>query len=268
MNKTGIAFIIYFICIALAMWFVPSLSSNAWHINNFIYSTLSFFASIVAFSTIKVMGGGQRTKSLLAIALGVASWFIADFTWGMEYYITGKINFPSYGDWFYLIGYILFLIGLIIEMKVSQLSIRTMQKVILYPSIFISLLLIGVYSYFSLFLSFSSDASFWEKVVTIGYGIGDNVLIVVGMFLVLLIWNYRGGKISKIWIYLFLGFLMTLIADLLYSIYTVPYGADVNPITNIINYFYNIAYVFMAIYFIKIKMLISEVQQKAKSKNS
>ena len=94
-------------------------------------------------------------------------------------------------------------------------------------------LLIAAVSYEVLFLQFDSTLTFVENVVGMAYGIGDLLLIIVSYFVVKMASQYRGGKMLMPWMMIFIGLVLTLIADIYFNIYNEAYTAKIAPYIHI-----------------------------------
>jgi hypothetical protein len=201
--------------------------------NQLIASTFYLLAPLVAIilgiKTVKIYGfKNQHGQAILFISLGILSWFVGEIIWELFDKVLGIDPFPSIADIFYLLGYPLLLSGLIKEVKQTKLKLKD-QKTLLFFTSFIALLLVTIVGYFGVYYAFDPELSLIENLVSVSYGVGDMILIIASLFVVKLAFDYQGGKLFKSWIFIFIGLMTTLAADILFAIYLTPYEEGLKP---------------------------------------
>lgn len=250
----------YFVLVALALWVGILEQRNT---INLIYVTFPLLTTLAGISTLTVSGlRGARAISLLTLTIASATWLIAEVFWTIDFWGDSTLSFPSVGDFFFLAGYLLYFGSLLIEIRLAQLRLSSLNKNVLAFCGVFALLFISLFTSFVFTYSYSPDATLWENVVLVGYNIGDMFLVVAGVILVLLAWEYRGGKISYSWLYLLAGFIFTMVADVFYAIYFDQYESSVQPLTNLVNYAYHLGYICIAFFFVTLRTFILAAQQK------
>jgi signal transduction histidine kinase len=152
-----------------------------------------------------------RPEAWLAIAAGVFVWFLGDLTWGIYEWI-GNDPFPSIADFFYLAGYPLMALGLV-------LAIRSRNRALtLEPGTLIDVVLVtAITALFSWDFVINpvvhdNSLSVSQKVVSIAYPLGDLLLVAVATrFVMGTRWGVPALRL------LVCGLGLTLLGDVIYS---------------------------------------------------
>lgn len=259
MNKILLLLTLYFIGVVAIFTFRPLGDNNAL-LEQSLYLFSPLIASTGAFLSLRAYGRGPRFRSLLCLTLGLISWLIADTTFNYLEFVAHNLQYPSPADYIYLLAYILLFTGLMLEVDLSDLSWKKINKKVYFIAGVFSSTLLALFSYISVFSSYSPEATLGENVVTIGYTVGDILLVIAGFFILLVVWEYRGGKASKVWINLFLGFLVTLIADLIYANFTDEFETHIGLIYSVSQYCYILGYMFITYGFFKLRNILRTFQ--------
>jgi len=199
-----------------------------------LYICAPLLAVFAGVSTVPVYGlNNKHGKAIFLITLGILALFIGEFIWTIFDYVLGIDPYPSIADCFYLLSYPLFLSGLIVALKGNKGGVDALPKLTKFLLVTLLTLLIAAVSYEVLFLQFDSTLTFVENVVGMAYGIGDLLLIIVSYFVVKMASQYRGGKMLMPWMMIFIGLVLTLIADIYFNIYNEAYTAKIAPYIHI-----------------------------------
>lgn len=208
--------------------------------------------------SVRILGIKNPTgKAILFFSLGIFVNFIGSSIFAYNDFTSGQGEFPSMADAIILCAYPLFFIGLLTQLRSGLVQISKSNKLLL--TLF-SLLLGVVVVYFGVILPFDPAAPFLVNFVQTCYGIVDLILILVFVFVLLLAFDYKGGKLFYPWFYIFIGVLITLLADILFAIFTKEYLAKTS-IQTFINLIWCLAYVFYAYGLFKFGVIITEVQK-------
>ncbi|HSA84440.1 MAG TPA: hypothetical protein VLF20_06180 [Patescibacteria group bacterium] len=263
MNKQTISLIVFFF-IVVAIFVLRPLGQGLANtlLEQAFYIIASVIAAMSAFLAFRTYGRGPRFVSLLALSLGLFSWVIADVLFTYLEYILNDLPYPSIADYFFLAGYILMLTGIIREVLLSDVSWKKMNKKVYLVCGTFSVLMITAFTYLTIFTAYNPEASFAENFVTIGYTVGDLLLSIAGFFLLIMTWEYRGGKASKVWIGIFLGYSGTLVGDLLYSIFPEQLFSHTGPIFIFSQFCYIGGYLFLAYGFLQLRSILLAFQKK------
>lgn len=261
MRKIATLLLLYFVGTVLVFTFRPLGDNNAL-LEQGIYCFISLVAASSAFLALRVYGHGPRFRSLLCLALGLLSWFVADVSFIYQDFVLHNLPYPSIADYFYLLAYVLLFSGLMLEVFVSDVSWKKLNKIVYLGAGAFAVIMLSSFSYLTLFSSYSPEATLGENIVTIGYSLGDLLLVIAGFFILLVAWEYRGGKAAKVWMSLFLGFFATLIADLIYAAYTDEFEKHIGLIYSLSQYCYILGYLFITHAFLTLKTTLLSFQKR------
>lgn len=168
---------------------------------------------------------GFRARTFILLTLGISCLFVGEVLWNYYEYFLHINPFPSNADIFYLTAYPLFFMGLINEIRGVEFNWHSLKRETIFLLTIVSILLIILVFYFGIYLAYDAKETLSTNIIAMGYGIGDVILILTNIFVLVLAWEFRGGKFSHTWIAIFCSFIMTLIADILFAIFTDPYKA-------------------------------------------
>ena len=225
-----ISLILFFIITLLVYLFELGGGSNDL-LTNILYLIPPLLAVWAGVYIVRTYGSKNiHGKALTYITMGLGAWLIGEIIWIIFEFILVIDPFPSIADFFYLIAYPFLLIGLIKEIKTGKIEWTPKSRAVI---LIISLLLTLVVIYFGIYLAYDLEATFLENSIAIFYGIGDIALIIATMLVLMLALEYKEGKLFFCWLYFFIGMALTLIADILFAIYTEPYEAGIGLYYNI-----------------------------------
>ena len=191
-----------------------------------LYLVASFLPVLATFAVFSLFGfSGTRSRSIIFIALGFFAFFIGEVIFFFYNIVLETDPFPSVADIYYLLAYPFFLVGYVKELTQSQISWNLKRSFLV--ALFV-LILGGLVSYFGIYLAYDVEAGFWINFVSMAYGIGDVILVVVLLHILFLTMEYRGGKVFRPWLFIFLGNMAILVADILFAIYYEEYTSHVN----------------------------------------
>ncbi len=197
-------------------------------IRDILYVSTPLVATIAGvFALTKFGTKGARAKSLLFLTCGMGCFFVGELLWNYYELVLHVKPFPSIADIFYLAAYPLLFVGLLNEIKTTRIDLSAFAPSVKFLTSLIIVLLFIIVLYFGVYQAYDAREVFLANVIAMGYGIGDLLLIIVNMFLLVMAWEFRGGKFSRIWTVLFVGFLFTLLADILFATYTDQYETQV-----------------------------------------
>lgn len=225
MNKRIIlivALLLFFVEAVLVYWFRFGFETIA--LRETMYLLPPFFAVISGMVAVRTFGiTGSRSMTLLLLTAGISYWFFGEILFNYYEYILHIDPYPSAADFFYILAYPLIFFGLWNEIRLAQVTWKNIAKPTLFLFSLVALLLAAIIGYFGIYQAYSPDETFLSNIVAISYGVGDLFLILATILLLVLMWEFRGGKLARVWLLLFIGFLFTLIADILFALYNVEY---------------------------------------------
>jgi hypothetical protein len=189
---------------------------------------------------------GSRSITLIFLTAGAAYLFFGEVLFDYYQYVLQINPFPSAADAFYLLSYPLFLLGFFNEVMASKVSWRKVPAKKIFAILGMAVVLIGIVGYFGVYKAYDSAETLFTNIIAMSYGVGDILLIFANLLVLLLAWEFRGGSLSRVWIILFLGFVVTLGGDVLYAIYTDQYESVVWFYKSLIDTFFMGGYLLFA----------------------
>lgn len=249
MNKqgfVGVFLIVLFLTVASVYWLQLG-GAYFVAIRDGVYLLPPFTAFIAGLFALTSYGlKGFRSRTILLITLGMGCWFIGEFLWNYYEYFLHANPFPSFADVFYLAAYPLIFTGLWNEIANTHVTWKQIPKALTFLFGISAILLSAIVLYFGVYQAYDATESLFANSIAMGYGIGDLLLILVSIVILILVWEFRGGKIVNAWMSIFIGLIFTLIADILFAIYTDPYKAQVFLYKSTFDTFWMIGYLCFA----------------------
>lgn len=207
--------------------------------------------------------------------LGWVMWALGELLYFIFSLSIKEVPYPSMADFFYIVGYLPFVIGLISYIRETP---RRFSRIKVYLIVFTYIVIIAsVFTFVILPLIQNGDpASPLTTLLDAAYPIGDLLLL---LLVVWLLFDYYVRSSSVGWVLLIIGFVLMTFADMMYS-YTTSFGlynpeGKANLITALGSSVpYCLAYVFwmLGIYRLQIKqeviLPLSEVAQPAQLENA
>jgi hypothetical protein len=220
------------VSVALFLFFVVSILIYGSRVFGFELTTFEVIFYTVApaiavwagwFALTRLGDRGYQSSIILLISIGLFSWFVGEVLWTLFDYVLETEPFPSVADVFYLLAYPFLFIGFMRALRLYQISWTRMKITMV---VLLSTLLVAAVSYFGIYSAYDSELSALELVITLLYPIGDLVLVVVGLGILMISLEIQKGKLFVPWLWLGVGMFVTLIADLLFAVYFVPYTEE------------------------------------------
>ncbi len=195
----------------------------------------SIVASLVGIYTSRIYGFKSTIgRSFILITGGLICWSVAEIIWYVsDKLIEGGATSPSMADIFFLLAYPFFGAGIYYGFTMAKIKLKQVNQSLLVIVLTASLILTYLVVYFILFKAYDSTAEPIANIVNIGYGLGDLVMIILSLMTILVAREYKGGKLASFWKAIALGFLLVLIADIVYAIYGQQFLDDMKPYTYI-----------------------------------
>lgn len=207
-------------------WLAPQLPIAEWW-QAMVYVLAP--ATTVAGGLLAVKEYGLRSlqgKILLTITVGIFAWFIGEILW-TYYELIVKIDpYPSLADWFYLVGYIPLCVGLLWELKFLRHKVhKRLPYTLRLLLTMLAVLFSGIALYFGVWQAIKPAYALLENVVAISYGVADIVLVLMGLVVVIVTIEMRGGKFVGPWWWFLFGLSCTFVADIGFAMFTPQYEA-------------------------------------------
>lgn len=211
-----------------------------------ILSSLLLAFSGGLYSLDKYGFNSSKSLTLILLTIGIGCFLIGETLWTYYEYLMNTDPFPSLADVFYLAAYPLFFWALFREINLTNVNWRVLSRSLKFLLIMISALFMVVVCYFGVYLAYSPQETVLANFIAISYGIGDVALIVATIALLVLAWEFRGGALARIWMVLFFSFMLNLVADILFAIFTDAYNAQGTFQRNLIDTVWILSYVLFA----------------------
>jgi len=180
---------------------------------DFFFSVIAGVATVTSFITSRIYGYKSVIgKVWLFVSIGLFFWFLGETLWGYYEVFLEEYPFPSIADVAWLLGYIPFYLAL--HHQCSHL-----KTPIPYKEFFIVFLITTLYGFISGVLVIGPivkevEYPLIEKALTMAYPIADIFLIFCGLIAVSM---FKGGRLSRSWLFISLAFLTSGIADTIFS---------------------------------------------------
>ncbi len=196
--------------VALCIYFmIPSDYGYYEKITNHTYDVISLFVVILAFMTFRLFRlSSIEGRVWFLLFLGLAVWFIADVGWTVQVYL-GTLEFPSFSDAIYIIGYVIIIAAMFLEYRISREVIRLKNVMIGAAVALLTLVLSG---FTALIPVSSSTESYLAKAITLFYPIADTLIIFTAAVLVL---TLHHAKSARSWLLIGIGLVFWVIADIM-----------------------------------------------------
>ena len=214
-NKNYLAFIL--IGIVIVYLIANVIHQEEFPINDHLFMTdlLSIAASfiVIVFGvllSLKYKARGNNGIAWVLFTLAMICWFFGEYSYSYEYDIADLSTFSS--DFFYIIGYPLFLVFMIFYLKPRKDIIT--KKMILASSLFSLLVVIP-----SLYITFDSvgDVNGLTLFLYAIYPILDGIILIPSIVAVFLFFR---GQVNLLWTVILFGVLLDVAADTAYLIFS------------------------------------------------
>lgn len=173
--------------------------------------------------------------------------------------------FPSIADIFYLSAYPLLLAGLLTEIWHHKVGWDKSNRAVYMLLIALLAILVPFMAYFGVYKAWDPTDSFLTNIIAIGYGVNDLLLIIPVFFVLAIALNYRGGKLYRSWVGIFIAILLMMVSDVLFAIYKDPYENSVYPYT-LIDLVFAASFLFFAYSFYYVAANIEDSRKKLRAK--
>jgi hypothetical protein len=147
--------------------------------------------------------------------LGLFLWFLGDATWAIYETTLGvEVPYPSVGDAFYLAGYVPIAVGLLQFLWAFRAGFDRQRSL---AALGISLLAVGLTYAFLIGPLLASSADVMTKTFDLAYPVLDSMLVALALFMSV---AFRGGKMAGPWFWISIGLILTVLADITFSLGT------------------------------------------------
>ena len=148
------------------------------------------------------------------------------------------------------------------QVRSSGVDWKRFDPVIVFLFGIIAVLIAGVTVYFGIYLAYDSAATLLENAVAIGYGVADVVIILCSLLVLILAWEFKGGNLMRLYLYIFFAFAMTLIADVGFAMYNPEYLEGEWWVRNTLDTLWILQYLYLGLAFFAFALSLREAQQR------
>lgn len=268
MNKKIInIFLAVFYASALGIYWVRPFGSFNELARNIVYVLAPLFAVIFSMYLSFIFGAsGIRARTFRLMFMGILFLFIGEVSYVYFDFIAHIKPFPSLADLFYVSSYPFILFSIISEILHVGPSLFKLNKKTIVIASMISIPTFVTFFYLGVYLVYDPAVSLINNIFSVGYGIGDLMIIIGGVFLYNLAQRAKGGKLSNFWLKVLTGFIFILCADLLFARYNSQYSATDYWFKNIMDSLWIAGYVVLASAFATFALEVKDLQRSLKKK--
>ncbi|MGC8816703.1 MAG: hypothetical protein ACP5PX_02690 [Candidatus Hadarchaeum sp.] len=215
MKKISLATILFAIAVLvnLLLYIFQPLGNYFYLVSDAAAIVFSFIAFSFGAASLKLHGFRNiKGRPMFFLIAGIFCWFLGEVAWGF-YEIFLKVEVPlfSIADFFWLIGYPLFIVGIYFVWSSTRRKIGVKK---LASTIMLSAIILIVFYYLSVPTISTPDLSLTEKVSTAGYIICDSVLLVA---MIITLFHISGKELFKLWAALLIALVFMSLADVLFA---------------------------------------------------
>lgn len=181
------------------------------NLNNFIVTPLALGVTLLAFMLWRHIAVGSQNQLLWSgLTIGWAMWTIAETWWAVATIIGQEIPYPSWADFFWLVGYIPIYIALRSCIRSLPKMVNPAQRTGIWVA---SLVLLGLTAFFIFIplLQNSDPTAVLESILSLLYPLADIILLI---FVLQIFFSYQQGMYGRVWNWLTLGFIFFSVGDL------------------------------------------------------
>jgi diguanylate cyclase len=230
---------------------------------NIAYLVAPAFAVMGGFYALSAHGWrGVASQPFVFLAIGLLLWGLGEVLWVYYDFVIRETPYPSLADSFYLLAYPFLFLGLLQQVKISGVNWKKFDPVIVFLFGIIAVLLAGVATYFGIYLAYDSTSTLLENVVAIGYGLADVVIILCSLLVLILAWEFKGGNLMRLYLYLFFAFVMTMVADVGFAIYNDEYVSGDWWLRNTLDTLWIMQYLYFGFAFFTFGLSLKAVQAR------
>ncbi len=263
MKKTNFKWLLGLVYFGLILVFLIFQGEENLVINLTFYLIAPLTSLAAGIITLRRLGWvGKRAMVLKFLLAALALWFLGEFM-TLYYAWKGVSPYPSLGDVFFIAGYALFSTAVIFEARLFNLNLKKINPRLLSALGIILALLVILVSYFGV-IGYKQEESLLVNLTTLSWSVGDLVMGGLGLILLAMVWEYRGGSVKREWLWFICAVFVTLLpADIIYNLNpeAINSGSSLNLF---LNSMWVGAYFLFAGYFLEMNDELKRIQTKNK----
>jgi signal transduction histidine kinase len=155
----------------------------AFTFSSWIYVIVPVGAGVVLIDAAMTLTGKNRVAWLL-IGVGVLSWALGEVIWAVyEWFLATEVPYPGWADVFYVAGYPLVLVGILVLPHVKSRGLERVRLFLDATAGTIAVAAIMWVAYLNELIYFDPELSLLEQYINIMYAVGDLFLLIAVMIL-------------------------------------------------------------------------------------
>lgn len=220
---TRVAWFVTAVLILVSYWLWPT-ATWALPVQNGVFLLAAFAPVIAGTAAVFSFGAGSTMgRAVSFITLALLTWCVGEYIW-IYFELVGIDPFPSAADVYFLTGYPLLFIGLaMVFYYVALHRKRTFGAPQYFFLIVVGTILLIDVIYLVTFVVTSENVPWLENAIAISYGVGDMVLTISALMVLTVAWELHGGRLARPWFIFFIGIILTLVGDLLFTGFAAEY---------------------------------------------
>jgi len=184
------------------------------NLNNNVINPLAIGVSVLAFIISSQTGGkGQNRLLWWGLTIGWALWTVAQLWWSIAGIIGQEVPYPSWADFFWLVGYLPMYFALWERNRSLPVKINIYQNAGIWISGLLTVAWTTVFVLIPIFQN-NDPTAVLESVLNILYPLADLILMVL---VLRIFFAYQQGLSGRVWAWLSAGFIFTSLSDLIFS---------------------------------------------------
>lgn len=184
------------------------------NLNNNIVHPLAIGITLLALVLSRQIVGRSRNRLLWwGLTIGWALWTVAQLYWAIAAIISQEIPYPSWADFFWLVGYIPMYIALWERLRSLPQTASSPQRVALWIST-LFIVICTVWFVLIPIVQNNDPSAILESALNILYPLMDVVLLIMVLRIFFI---YQPGNYGRAWSWLSAGFILMSLSDLIFS---------------------------------------------------
>jgi len=183
-QRTMIAGLFALAAVSAVLLGLSVLSEDAaFSFSTFVYVVVPLGAGAVLISA-ATTHSGQNRIAWLTIGAGVFAWGVGELIWVIyEWYLAVEVPYPGWADVFYVAGYPLLFVGILILPHVKRRGLERVRLFLDATAGTIAGAAIMWVAYLNELIYFDSEISIMEQYINVMYAVGDLFLLIAVMIL-------------------------------------------------------------------------------------
>ena len=184
------------------------------NLNNNIVLPLAVAISVLAFVLVqKKQKEGINRLLWWGLFISWTFWMVAQFYWAIAAFVGQEIPYPSWADFFWIVGYIPMYYALWIRLRSLPRIISPLQNLGIWISTLVGLSL-TIWFVLLPIIQYSDPSAILESVLNVLYPLLDLFLLILVLRIFFL---YQPGAHGRAWIWFSAGFILMAFSDLAFS---------------------------------------------------